>query len=171
MARLRTTILTGTLAGSDGVSGRPGVDIYLTEQVGVRPLLHGTAAGEPVAFTPAPSTYPDGTAFPVAVPLFSPAGGDVAPYPSGLLVDGSASRHTTTDAQGGFILHAALPGALGYSEGARTDADIDPARDGRWTVSYSLLIGEGSPIEFTIGEAEVVAGSIDITSRLAGPGA
>lgn len=167
----RGFVLTASLFGSDGQPRAAGVDVYLLQQVNVQPLIKGAAGGDFESFPPAPTVDMNGNPLPTPIPLFPRGVGDGPPYPAGV-TNGTpvAARHTQTNSLGQFSIHAALPSTLAYNAGARTDADLDPARGGRYSVGYAIIIGTGQVIGFTVNESSIVAGTLDITAILASAG-
>jgi hypothetical protein len=73
-------------------------------------------------------------------------------------------RRSYSDADGVATVTMPSPAALAYAAGARTDADMDPARGGRYSVLYYLLLPGSEVRTFTLANGQVTEAQIDVTA-------
>ena len=157
--------LTGTLLGQDG-GPAGGLLLHLGAIVSVRPLRAGEANSDEAG--PYPPLPAPATPFPDPILLFSPA-------PAAALValadggGGALLRRVITEEDGTFSIDFPIPNLLAYGAGARTDADLDPARGGRYSVQYVAVLPTGRMTLFPLDMTTAVEGVIDITALLSGP--
>lgn len=151
-ARWSNVTLTGTVSGPDGNPAAEGTSIIVGLTSSVIPhdpsmdavdaqLLASSAAPVTFAFNTPPSGLPE-----------------------------AAWRKTVAAAGGSFELTVPTPSAMAYARGARTDADMDRSRGGRFNVEAWAMIGNSAPISFAIDESAIAEdGTLDISAALTAP--
>ena len=164
----RVTLFASLGLPQDGAPP-PGTWVWVTAEVGVEPLLRGVSVGgNDQPYPPPPLLDLNGNPFPAPTTLFSTGAGDILPFPSGL-ANGATSltRRTCVATDGTVTLTVPAPSALAWSAGARTDADLDPLRWGRWDVRYFWMMQGGDPILFRVDESLIdLSGILDVTPAL-----
>jgi len=154
--------LTGTLLTLSGQPA-PNVRLHLGASASARPPLGGSPSGTPQPYPPPPSLPAPP---PAPVPLYAP--GQAPAPPAGLSESGVSLVAVTVGADGTFTCSLPSPRALCYAAGARTDADTDPARGGRWAAVYLAVLPTGRVVPLALDPA--ASGTLDITALLCGPG-
>lgn len=162
---LETFTATGTLCWPSGVPAS-GATLHVGALVNVRPLLAGEVGTD--AAGPYPSNPPRDPSLPpppAPVPLFAaPPGASV----TSLAASGGATLSRVQAAQDGTF-SAVLPTAraIAYAAGARTDADMDPARGGAYDVRFMVVFPDGRVILFTLDPAVAISDArVDISAAL-----